>query len=120
MARTQAWQGFIYLATVIDCYSKKVVGWSIADSLAHRTGRRRTEERGRNDPNFADRRISHRQGQCLHLDRFSGPSEAPGHALIHGQNGRVLGQQQGRIFLLGVEERTCVSHRVCHQNPGPP
>lgn len=27
------WQGFIYLATVIDCYSKKVVGWSIADHL---------------------------------------------------------------------------------------
>lgn len=22
------WAGFIYLATVIDCYSKKVVGWS--------------------------------------------------------------------------------------------
>ncbi|WP_426995724.1 IS3 family transposase [Pseudarthrobacter sp. N5] len=30
------WQGFVYLATVIDCYSKKVVGWSIADHM--RTG----------------------------------------------------------------------------------
>lgn len=30
------WQGFIYLATVIDCYSKRVVGWSIADHM--RTG----------------------------------------------------------------------------------
>jgi transposase InsO family protein len=27
------WQGFIYLATVIDCYSKKVIGWSIADHM---------------------------------------------------------------------------------------
>ncbi|AMM22643.1 integrase (plasmid) [Frondihabitans sp. PAMC 28766] len=27
------WQGFMYLATVIDCYSKKVVGWSIADHM---------------------------------------------------------------------------------------
>ena len=27
------WQGFIYLATVIDCYSKKVVGWSVADHM---------------------------------------------------------------------------------------
>ena len=25
------WAGFIYLATVIDCYSQKIVGWSIAD-----------------------------------------------------------------------------------------
>ena len=27
------WQGFIYLATVVDCCSKKVVGWSIADHM---------------------------------------------------------------------------------------
>lgn len=27
------WQGVVYLATVIDCYSKKVVGWSIADHM---------------------------------------------------------------------------------------
>jgi putative transposase len=27
------WQRFIYLATVIDCFSKKVVGWSIADHM---------------------------------------------------------------------------------------
>lgn len=27
------WQGFIYLATIIDCVSKKVVGWSIADHM---------------------------------------------------------------------------------------
>jgi hypothetical protein len=27
------WQGFVYLATVIGCYSKKVVGWSIADHM---------------------------------------------------------------------------------------
>lgn len=27
------WQGWVYLATVIDCYSKAVVGWSMADHM---------------------------------------------------------------------------------------
>ena len=27
------WQGFLYLATIIDCFSRKVVGWSIADHM---------------------------------------------------------------------------------------
>jgi putative transposase len=27
------WQGFVYLATVIDCFSRKVVGWSITDHM---------------------------------------------------------------------------------------
>lgn len=27
------WEGFLYLATVIDCFSRKVVGWSIADHM---------------------------------------------------------------------------------------
>jgi putative transposase len=27
------WQGWLYLATVIDCYSKKVIGWALADHM---------------------------------------------------------------------------------------
>ncbi len=29
----RTWEGWVYLAAVVDCYSRKVVGWSIADSL---------------------------------------------------------------------------------------
>ncbi|MFM9432361.1 transposase InsO family protein [Arthrobacter sp. MP_2.3] len=35
IAYIHTWQGFVYLATVIDCYSKKVVGWSIAAINRH-------------------------------------------------------------------------------------
>jgi transposase InsO family protein len=27
------WEGWLYLATVIDCYSKKVIGWAMADHM---------------------------------------------------------------------------------------
>ena len=27
------WEGWVYLATVIDCYSKAVVGWAVADHM---------------------------------------------------------------------------------------
>ena len=27
------WQGLVYLATVIDCWSRKVVGWSVVDHM---------------------------------------------------------------------------------------
>ena len=27
------WAGFVYLATVIDCYSKTVIGWAVADHM---------------------------------------------------------------------------------------
>ena len=32
----RTWQGWLYLATVIDCFSKKIVGWAMADN--YRTG----------------------------------------------------------------------------------
>ena len=27
------WQGWVYLAVVLDCYSKKVIGWAMADHM---------------------------------------------------------------------------------------
>ena len=29
------WQGWVYLATVIDCYSKKVIAYALDDNYKH-------------------------------------------------------------------------------------
>ena len=31
----RTWEGWLYLASIIDCYSRRIVGWSMADHLRH-------------------------------------------------------------------------------------
>ncbi|MCW2798496.1 MAG: integrase [Nocardioides sp.] len=105
------WQGFVYLVTVIDCYSKKVVGWSIADHMRTELvadALKNAAATTRSEPLA----IWHSgSGQRLHLGRFQGPGDPPGHAIVDGTNRRVLGQQHGRIVLLSSVKRACVADR---------
>ena len=48
----------------------------------------------------------------VHLDRFQGPGDQPGHALVHGPHRRVLGQQHGRIFFLDAQKRARLPDRL--------
>ena len=70
------WQGFIYLATVIDCYSKKVVGWSIADHM-------RTELVADALRNAASTSVME-PGAIFHSDRGSVYTSAGYRALVTG------------------------------------
>ena len=70
------WQGFIYLATVIDCYSKKVVGWSIADHM-------RTELVGDALRNAASTSVIEANA-IFHSDRGSVYTSAEYRALVAG------------------------------------
>ena len=105
---------FIYLAAVIDCYSKKVVGWSIADHM-------RTElvaDALRNAS--ATTRIE--AGAVFHSDRGSVVYNSAGYRELvadlgmRSSMGRIgVGQRDGRIVLLSVEERACSPHGLRSQ-----
>ena len=43
----RSWEGWLYLAAVIDCHSRKVVGWSFAQRPAGRAGYRCDRDGGR-------------------------------------------------------------------------
>ena len=60
----RTWQGWLYLATVLDCFSKKVVGYAMADHM-------RTELIGE-ALSMAARRSRFRRGETIfHSDRGS-------------------------------------------------
>jgi transposase InsO family protein len=70
------WQGFVYLATVIDCYSKKVVGWAVADHMRSElveTALRNAAETSVIEP-----------GAIWHSDRGSQYTSASFRALVAG------------------------------------
>jgi transposase InsO family protein len=82
-------QGFIYLATVIDCYSKKVVGWSIADHM-------RTEL-------VADA-----------LGDAAATTLIEPHAICHPDRGSVYTSAEFRALMIGLEMRSSLGRTdVC-------
>ncbi|TFC77118.1 IS3 family transposase, partial [Cryobacterium sp. TMS1-20-1] len=86
------WQGFIYLATVIDCYSKKVVGWSIADHM-------RTEL-------VADA-----------LRNAAATTQIEPHAIWHSDRGSVYTSADFRLLVTGLGMRSSMGRTgVCWDN----
>jgi transposase InsO family protein len=58
----RTWEGFCYLATVLDCCTKMVLGYAVADHYARGPGDRRDPD-GRAQPRPAPRRdLPRRQG----------------------------------------------------------
>ncbi len=70
------WEGWLYLATVIDCYSKKVIAHAMDDH--YRTSLITTAIRGAAATGLADQAIFHTDpGEQLHLRGVSHRSGRP-------------------------------------------
>ena len=97
------WQGFVHPATVIDCFSKKVVGWPIADHMRTKLVADALKNATATTLIEPDAIWHSDRGSVLHLGRFPGLGDRPADAIIHGSHRRVLGQQYGRIVLLDAQ-----------------
>ena len=86
------WSGFLYLAVVVDAYSRRVVGWAMAKNLksqlvldALNMARLAAEARGR-DP-------SQRPGLPVHVDRLRAQVQGSGRKTLDGLRRRRLRQR---------------------------
>ena len=84
------WQGWEYLATVIDCATRKVIGWAMGDNYKTPLITAAIEMAARNIeiPRRCD--LSFRSGQQLHLGRVRGGPGPAGYPPVRGPDRHLL------------------------------
>ena len=70
----RTWEGWLYLATVIDLASRRVVGWSMADHMRYRAGGRRRLHGDRRPSARTRAHLPLRPRNAVHLDRVHRPA----------------------------------------------
>ena len=103
--------GFLYLAVVVDVFSRRVVGWAMAGRLAHGAGDRGAGDgraaaaTGVGDPPF-------RPGAPVHVAGLRRPLSAMGRAAVDGFGRRLFRQRAGRELLRDARVRVARPHAV--------
>ncbi|WP_103062449.1 DDE-type integrase/transposase/recombinase [Actinomyces qiguomingii] len=91
------WVGFVYLATVLDCCTKKVVGWALADHMRTDLVREAIDMAVRNcKPTRGVTASPFRLGVAVHFPSLRRPFEEVWYSAVGGAYGGVLGQVCGR------------------------
>ena len=72
----RTWQGWLYLATLIDCFNREVIGWSMADHCADRIGHRRAGHGGAKSSARTGLYYAFRPRYAIHVCRISGDPDS--------------------------------------------
>jgi transposase InsO family protein len=100
----QTWEGWLYLATVIDVFSRRVIGWAVAEhmraSLIGEALRLAVATRG--GPVAG---VIFHSDQAVHLRRVPRALRRARRAAVHGTNRRLLGQCPRRVLLRDRQAR---------------
>ena len=115
----RTWVGFVYLATVLDCCTKKVIGYAMADNMRTDLVCDAIDMAVRRCPHQKNVTIFHtRPGQSVHLTAIRPAPGAPQDPPLRRPHGSVLGQRLGRIIQRHPEERTRPPHGAPHTRKG--
>ena len=111
----RTWQGWLYLATVIDAHSRRVIGWAIAEHMRAdlvQHALRWPSPCAASDP------ASRVPRRPRHPIRISPNRQVRGrqrHHPLDGTDRGLLGQRDGRIVLRHPENRVLLPPRLAHQ-----
>jgi transposase InsO family protein len=92
------WAGFLYLAVVLDAFSRRIVGWAMATHLRHRTGPRGAQL-GALATAASQRDSSFRSRHPVHLDRLRTALPRGTSTSVNGLGRRLFRQCDVREFL---------------------
>ena len=106
------WQGWLYLATVIDCHTKEVIGWATDDNYKTPLIEKAIEMAARNYP-LAENAVFHSdRGSNYTSCQFAVTLKKYGLRQFGRPYRDLLRQCDGRVFLRGAEERARLPHPV--------
>lgn len=114
------WEGFVYLATVIDCFSKKVIGWAMADHFQASLIEAAIDMAAVNVDLAEDAIFHSDRGSNYTSLGFAGKLKAMGIRQSVGRTGVCWDNRNGRIVLRRVEKRVAEPVRVHRPSEGTP
>ena len=105
------WEGWLFLATVIDCHTKAVIGWAADDNYKTPLIEKAIEMAARNYP-LAENRFSTPIAAATTVPPVRRDAEEARPPAIGRPYRDLLRQCDGRVVLRGVEERARLPHPV--------
>ncbi len=112
-------EGWLYLAVILDLFSRRVVGWSLSERLERKLVLEAlTMGLAQRQP---ARRLLHHsdRGSQLRQPGISATAGAPRHPQQHEPQSQLLGQCGGRELLRLAQTRTGLPNSVAHTRRGP-
>jgi transposase InsO family protein len=108
----RTWEGWLYLATVLDCCTKKVVGYAMADHMRTSLVTDALDMAARNGHVREKVKIMHTDRGPIHLGRVRETREDTRDRAFRRPHRNLLRQRLGGILQRDPEERTSPPHRV--------
>ena len=106
------WQGWVYLATVIDCHTKAVIGSAAGDNFKTPLIEQAIEMAARNYPLAANAIFHSDRGSNYTSQQFARTLKKHDLRPSAWPHRNLLRQRDGRIILRCAEERACPPHPV--------